>query len=178
MVTLKNEKGNYSITLPTSLNEVNMADILKLVENVQLNEHYSIIALMQKFTPMNLALLGGRSDKEAVVSVTPIFIRSNDPNNKIKANLGDKVISSRSDFERAIHLPMKSGISYSTVLQTMEDNPNIRTALRKDLMDDKGNPVTSILCAEFKIVPLTSIYAIIDKSIKIEDNFIKYSVED
>lgn len=173
MVTLISEKSKISVTLPTSMKEVNMEDILKLVENVNLSEHYLIVGLIQRFSTMNLCLLDGKSGKDVVASVTPVFIKSNDPNNKLNAKLGDRVISSRSDIERSIHLPINTGLSSSTITTIIEDEPSVRTALRKGLTDDKGELVKEVICVEFKILPLTSVYAVVEKDVKITDAFKK-----
>lgn len=173
MITLTSEKSKISVTLPTSMKEVNMEDILKLVENVNLSEHYLIVGLIQRFNTMNLCLLDGKSGKDVVASVTPVFIKSNDPNKKLNAKLGDRIISSRSDIERSIHLPINIGLSSSTITSIIENEPSVRTSLRKGLTDDKGEPVKEIICVEFKILPLTSVYAVVEKDVKITDVFKK-----
>lgn len=172
MVTLTNEKRHYSVTLPTSMKELNMENLLKLVENVTLNEHYLIVGLVQKFTTMNLALLSGKKNGDVVASVTPIFIKSNDPNSKIKATLGDRIISSRSDLERSIHLPINSGISSATLTQIIEDMQSVRTLLTNGMCDDEGKKINELICVEFKILPLTGVYAVVNKDVKIKDEFI------
>ena len=171
MVTLTNTKEHYALTLPTSMKEVNYEDLLKLVENVNLNEHYLIVGLIQKFSMTNLLLLGGKSNKEAVASVTPIFIKSNDPNCKVKAKLGDRIISSRSDLERSIHLPMNVGISSSMLTRTINESNEVMNMIKKGLTDNDGELVKQIICVEFKILPLTGIYAVVDSDIKVKDEY-------
>lgn len=171
MIKLRNEKQNYEILAPTSLKELNFEDIAELVKNVNLSEHFAIVMIAQGLSPMNLSLVASKPDAEVTSSVATFFIRANDPNNKISGKLGDKVITSRSDLERSIHLPVPCGISLSNITTTVSDNPSVRTMLMKGALDENGKVVKEIVTIAFKIIPLTGIYAIIDKNIKPSDKF-------
>lgn len=171
MIKLKNEKQNYEILAPTSLKEINFDDIAELVKNVNLSEHYAIVMVAQGLAPISLALVSQKPDAEVTSSVATFLIRANDPNNKINGKLGDKVITSRSDLERSIHLPVPCGISLSNLTTTVADNPSMRTMLTKGAVDENNKPVREIISIAFKIVPLTGIYAVIDKSIHTTDVF-------
>lgn len=171
MIKLVNEKQNYEIYAPTSIKQLEFDKIAKLVNNVELSEHYAIIMIAQGIAPISLALVSQKPDADVTTSVSTFFIRANDPNNKIKGTLGDKVITSRSDLERSIHLPVPCAISLSNLTATVADNPSMRTMLTKGAFDTNDNPVKEIVSIAFKIVPLTSIYAVVNKDVKTTDAF-------
>ena len=165
MLKLRNEKRNYEINLPTSFKEISFDALLDVVKNVKISEHYAMIALCQSFNPFNLALLGTKSGKDVNVAVSANFIKSNDPNNKVCAKAGDKVIISRTDLELSTHISIRFGLSTSSIGATIEENPGVATMLRNGPVDDKGNPVKELIAIEFKLVPLTAIKAVIDNDI-------------
>ena len=164
MIKLTNKKRNYELNLPTKFSEINFEDIKHVLDNVDLSEHYAIVALCQSFGTFQLATLGAKNAKDINVPVSINFILANDPNKKIKAKTGDKVILSRSDIEMSIHLPITFGLSTSSIAATIEDNPEVRTMLRNGVNDENGNPVNEIIAVEFKLVPLNAIRATIDRS--------------
>ena len=168
MIQLKNEKRNYVINVPTNFKEVNFDELLNVVRNIKVSEHYAMIALCQSFTPFNLALLGTKG-KDVNVPVSANFVKANDPNNKIDAKAGDKVIISRSDLEMSIHLSVKFGLSTSSIGATIADNPSVATMLRANPVDENGNIVKEVIAIEFKLVPLTAIKAVVDRSIPTTD---------
>ena len=169
MLKLRNEKRNYEINLPTNFKEINFDALVDVVKNVKISEHYAMIALCQSFNPFNLALLGTKNGKDVNVAVSANFIKSNDPNNKVPAKAGDKVIISRTDLELSTHISMKFGLSTATIGTTIEENPSVATLLRNGPLDDNGNPVKEVIAIEFKLVPLTAIKAVIDNDIVTTD---------
>lgn len=171
MLKLRNTKANYEISVPTSKKEVNFENLLKLVENVSVSEHYAIIAITQAIRPFDMALVAKNPDKDVVTSVSIHFLRANDPNNKIKANLGDKVITTRSDLERSIHLAVPSGISLERITDCINSDESTRTWLSKGVVGEDGEFVKEIITVSFKIIPLTSIYATLDTKAIVEDPY-------
>lgn len=176
MIKLENKKRNYVINVPTNFKEVNFDELLNVVRNIKVSEHYAVIALCQSFTPFNLALLGTKG-KDVNVPVSANFIKANDPGNKIDAKAGDKVIISRSDLEMSTHLSVTFGLSTSVIGATIADNPSVATMLRTEPVDEKGNPVKEIIAVEFKLVPLTAIKAVVDRSIATTDIYKTVDVE-
>lgn len=168
MIQLKNEKRNYVINVPTSFKEVDFNELLNVVRNIKVSEHYAMIALCQSFTPFNIALLGTKG-KDVNVPVSANFIKSNDPGNKIDAKPGDKVIISRSDLEMSTHLSVTFALSTSAIGATVVDNPSVATMLRTNPVDENGDPVKELIAVEFKLVPLTAIKAVVDRSIGTTD---------
>lgn len=162
MIKLRNEKRNYEVSFPTSLKEINFNELKKVVDNVDVSEHYAIIALCQSFTPFALATLGTKQNRDMAVPVSANFICANDPNNKLKADAGDKVIISRSDLEMSTHLPVRFGLSTATISDILQDDIKTVTMLRQGPVDDKGKAIKEIVVVEFKLVPISSIKATID----------------
>lgn len=168
MIRLENKKSNYVINVPTSFKEVNFDELLNVVRNVKVSEHYAMIALCQSFTPFNVALLGTKG-KDINIPVSANFIKANDPGNKIDAKAGDKLIISRSDLEMSTHLSVTFGLSTSVIGATIADNPSVATMLRTEPVDENGNLVKELIAVEFKLVPLTAIKAVVDRSIGATD---------
>lgn len=171
MLKLRNQKANYEISVPTSKKELKFDDLNKLVENVNLSEHFAIVAISQALRPFDMAVVAKNPEKDVISSVSVHFIRANDPNGKIKANLGDKVITTRSDLERSIHLSVPSGISMERIADCIKSDESTRTWLSKGAVDENGEYVKEMITVSFKIIPLTSIYATIDNSKIIDDPF-------
>ena len=169
MIKLQNKKRNYELNLPTNFSEINFKDIKRVIDNVNISEHYAVVALCQSFGTFQLATLGTKNTKNLNVPVSINFIMANDPNGKLNANIGDKVIISRSDIELSVHLPITFGLSTSSIAATIEDNAEVRTMLRDGINDENGNPVNEIIAVEFKLVPLTAIKATIDRSRSFKD---------
>ena len=40
------------------------------------------------------------------------------------------------------------------------------------MCDDEGNKINELISVEFKIIPLTGVYAVVNKDVKIKDEFI------
>lgn len=176
MIRLENKKRKYVINVPTNFKEVNFDELLNVVKNVKVSEHYAMIALCQSFTPFNVALLGTKR-KDVNIPVSANFIKANDPGNKIDAKPGDKLIISRSDLELSTHLSVTFGLSTSVIGATIADNPLVATMLRTDPVDENGNPVKELIAIEFKLVPLTAIKAVVDRNIDTTDAYTAYDMD-
>lgn len=171
MLKLRNQKGNFEIAVPTSLKEVKFDDLNELTKAVELSEHFAIIAITQAISPLNLALVAKNPEKDVMTSVSVHFLRANDPKEKIHAKTGDKVITTRSDLERAIHLSVPCGISMDSVCSCIEEDSKVRTQMTQGIIDEKGEYVKQIITVSFKIIPLTSIYATIDRGVIVKDAY-------
>lgn len=164
MIKLTNKKRGYELNLPTKFSEIDFNELEKVLDNVNISEHYAVVALCQSFGTFQLATIGAKSSRDLNVPVSINFVAANDPNKKLKANPGDKVITSRSDIEMSVHLPITFGLSTSSIAATIEDNPEVRTMLRNGVDDTEGNPVKEVIAVEFKLVPLSAIKATVDRS--------------
>lgn len=171
MINLRNTKRNYEVNYPTKFSELDFKKLLDVVKNVNVSEHYAIIALSQSFTPFSLATLGAKQNKNMSIPVTANFVRANDPNNKLHAAEGDKVIISRSDLEMSTHLPVRFGLSTATIADILQDDPKTVTMLRENPVDEKGNLVKEIIIVEFKLVPISAIKATFDKNVNTIDAY-------
>ena len=63
----------------------------------------------------------------------------------------------------SIHLPINFGLSTSVIASTIEENPEVRTALRNGPVDENGHPINELIAVEFKLVPLTAIKAVVSR---------------
>lgn len=171
MIKLTNTKRNYQVDVPTKLSEIDFNNLVEVVDNVKISEHYAIIALCQSFTPFSLATLGTKQNRDMAVPVSANFVKANDPNNKLSANPGDKVIISRSDIEMSTHLPVRFSLSTSTISDILQDDTKTTTMLRQNPVDEKGELVKELIIVEFKLIPLSSIKAIVDRTCATKDAY-------
>lgn len=163
MLTLKNSKRGYALNIPSKFSEINFDAIKNVVSNVNVSEYYAIIALCQSFGTFQLSTVGAKSSKNLNVPVSCNFVVANDPNGKLNATTGDKVIISRSDIEMSVHLPINFGLSTSNIAATIDDCPEVRTMLRNGPVDEEGNAINELIAIEFKLVPLSAIKATISR---------------
>ena len=171
MIKLVNTKSHYAVNVPTKKSDIDFEKLKDVVKNVVPSEHYAIIALCQSFNPFSLAMLGTKTDKNAEVRVSSYFVKSNDPNNKINANAGDKISISRTDIEMSTHLYINFSLSTSSIATLINDCPEVRTMLRNGCLDENNKIVNEIICVEFKLVPLSAIKAVFKNDIKNIDSW-------
>lgn len=164
MIKLTNKKRGYELNLPTKFSEIDFNELKKVLDNVNISEHYAVVAICQSFSTFQLVAIGAKNSRDLNIPVSINFVAANDPNGKLKANPGDKVITSRSDIEMSVHLPITFGLSTSSIAATIEDNPEVRPMLRNGINDAEGNPVKEVISVEFKLVPLSAIKATVDRS--------------
>lgn len=161
MITIKSKEKNYAITVPETINKGTKEVIGNYLTNVHLPNNYCVVALCYKTRIFDFITIL-KSSKDSTVNVCPILAKISDEDaNKINAEIGRKVIVSRSSLERAVHLNVKCAISVSSVRNYFIDSPSYV----KELMTDKSNDNIAkkdIILIEYKIIPITDICATID----------------
>ena len=168
MITLKSEKLDYGINLPTDLAEVNEEVLAKITANINLPKYYCIVAICKRVNLSHLILAAGGNKKYSAmkVAVVPLLAKINSEDAElIKAEVGKKVVIAASELERGDHLYLSSGATDNVVNKYINEDENIRKALML------AN--TEVYIIEFKIVPVNSIHGCIVKSNNIlEDPFV------
>lgn len=161
MVTIKSKEKNYAINVPETITKGTKEVISNYLTNIHLPKNYCVIALCYKTRIFDFITML-KSSKDSTINVCPILAKISDEDaNKINAEVGRKVIISRSSLERAVHLNVKCAISVSSVRDYFIDSPSYV----KELMTDKSNDNIAkkdIILIEYKIVPITDISATID----------------
>lgn len=182
MIKIKSDKMSYGINFPTSINELTPEFLTTITEGVRIPKHYCIIALAfnTKLFDFCTAI---NSSKETNVAVTPILAKiDKEDSDEINAFVGDKIITYRTSLERGAHLNLKTSISSNVArnyfnkdadlvraIITKNDKAIVDKNLNKQLVAGQS---PNIIVLEFKIIPVTDIYAAIPINYNPIDPFI------
>ena len=169
MIKLTNNVSTNKIAyIPTKLNEIS-ADFFKTItKTINLNNYQCLVALVTKTKLFDFAAYIGNPNTNREFSVTPILAKINDVADlPISVKVGDKIITSRTEIERGIHISvptMCSSTRLSAFIQ--EDKELFKKILTGQLMDEEGvNIAQKTICiVEFKILPVNALYAAVDTS--------------
>lgn len=169
MIKLTNNVSTSKIAyIPTKLNEIS-ADFLKTItKTINLNNYQCLVALVTKTKLFDFAAYIGNPNTSREFSVTPILAKINNTADlPISVEVGNKIITSRSEIERGVHISvptMCSSTRLSAFIQ--EDKELFKKILTGQLMDEKGVNIAqmTIYIVEFKILPVNAIYAAVNAS--------------
>ena len=169
MIKLTNNVSTNKIAyIPTKLNEIS-ADFLKTItKTINLNNYQCLVALVTKTKLFDFAAYIGNPNTNREFSVTPILAKINNVADlPISVEVGDKIITSRSEIERGIHISvptMCSSTRLSAFIQ--EDKELFKKLLTGQLMDEEGVNIAqkTIYIVEFKILPVNALYAAVNAS--------------
>ena len=169
MIKLTNNVSTNKIAyIPTKLNEIS-ADFLKTItKTINLNNYQCLVALVTKTKLFDFAAYIGNPNTSREFSVTPILAKINNTADlPISVEVGDKIITSRSEIERGIHISvptMCSSTRLSAFIQ--EDKELFKKILTGQLMDEEGVNIAqkTIYIVEFKILPVNALYAAVNAS--------------
>lgn len=168
MLTLKSDKLNYGINLPTSIDEITKDILGKITNNIALPKYYAVIALCKK---VNLAqfLLATSGNKKANVrvSVVPIIAKIGEEAAKeINAEAGQRAIIAVSDLEMGNHLNINTAINDSNVRNYLDSDE----ALRRDIFSGNKYKEENVYIVEFKVVAVSTIHGTITHNVNIDDD--------
>lgn len=169
MIKLTNNVSTNKIAyIPTKLNEIS-ADFLKTItKTINLNNYQCLVALVTKTKLFDFAAYIGNPNTSREFSVTPILAKINNTADlPISVEVGNKIITSRTEIERGVHISvptMCSSTRLSAFIQ--EDKELFKKILTGQLMDEKGVNIAqmTIYIVEFKILPVNAIYAAVNAS--------------
>ena len=169
MIKLTNNVSTNKIAyIPTKLNEIS-ADFLKTItKTINLNNYQCLVALVTKTKLFDFAAYIGNPNTSREFSVTPILAKINNTADlPIAVEVGNKIITSRTEIERGVHISvptMCSSTRLSAFIQ--EDKELFKKILTGQLMDEKGVNIAqmTIYIVEFKILPVNAIYAAVNAS--------------
>ena len=169
MIKLTNNVSTNKIAyIPTKLNEIS-ADFLKTItKTINLNNYQCLVALVTKTKLFDFSAYIGNPNTSREFSVTPILAKINNTADlPISVEVGNKIITSRTEIERGVHISvptMCSSTRLSAFIQ--EDKELFKKILTGQLMDEKGVNIAqmTIYIVEFKILPVNAIYAAVNAS--------------
>lgn len=169
MIKLTNSVSTQRIAyIPTKLNEISAEFLTTITKTVSLNNYQCIVALVTKTKLFDFAAYIGNPNNNREFSVTPILAKINNVSDlPIKVNPGDKIVTSRSEIERGVHInipTMCSSTRLSAFIQ--EDKELFKSILKGTLLDEEGNNIAkeTIYIVEFKILPINAIFAAVNAS--------------
>lgn len=173
MIKVVSKDSNYGINFPESINEIKVEHFEAILANVKIPKHYAIVALAFRTTLFDFATAVNKQMNNDV-SVTPIlmYIDEADKEN-VRANVGDKVVVTRSSLERGVHLNLPVAISSVNAAGYIQDHRDTYLDIIKFA---NKNAKDNIYLLEFKIVPVTEISASIDMTKELFDPYI--TIED
>lgn len=171
MVTLTGTStvGNYTVNLPTSMNEISDDYIKSITNHIKIAANYTLVGLIYKERLSTLYLSSKKNSKKTDISVVPIYIKSGTTNSELieSLNLKDTLIISPSDIMMGHHVSAPNNIlTIPYIMNVMEGDSDIYSKLLplKDYC----------YFVEFKLIPNCNIHgAYIEKDmIKPAHNFV------
>lgn len=167
MVDLKvNYLGlNQTLSMPTSVSEVNMNVIADYVKHVNVSKHYALIAVVFKERPITIVSVS-KQNKNASVSGVAVMIKSNTDDEFIKdIKLGETIIISPSDIAIGHHVNSPANVlTPGFLLNLLQTNAD----LNKKLMAIK----VPTCFVDFKIVPVCNIHGSVGKYVPVSQYYI------
>lgn len=167
MVDLKvNYLGlNQTLSMPTSVSEVNMNVIADYVKHVNVSKNYALIAVVFKERPITIVSVS-KQNKNASVSGVAVMIKSNTDDEFIKdIKLGETIIISPSDIAIGHHVNSPANVlTPGFLLNLLQTN----TDLNKKLMAIK----VPTCFVDFKIVPVCNIHGSVGKYVPVSQYYI------
>ena len=144
MIKLTNNVSTNKIAyIPTKLNEIS-ADFLKTItKTINLNNYQCLVALVTKTKLFDFAAYIGNPNTSREFSVTPILAKINNTADlPISVEVGNKIITSRTEIERGVHISvptMCSSTRLSAFIQ--EDKELFKKILTGQLMDEENTNI-------------------------------------
>lgn len=178
MIKLESKNKNYAVNFPQTVDEINSKDLSKALSDINLPKYYCIVAMCTTIKLFDLATAINGSNKDTITKVIPLMGKINDcDNDMLNVEVGERIIIDRSSLERGVHLSTNLSINSSNAMSFI----NSDSELKKDILNGKYNVheltksslgvSPNISLVEFKIVPVTSIVAVVKKSVKVTDPY-------
>lgn len=150
--------GEFEITLPESLSEISVEYLKSCTDFVHPAPNYALVGIVYKDS-LNLVLTSAKKNQPQSISAVPVFIKAGDNESKLinSLNTGDRVVIAASDLSIGNHINSPyNKITPNNIVALCDGDRNItREAL---LMQ------TPVCFLEFKLVPISAIHAVLDKT--------------
>lgn len=174
MITLKHEKVERVINVPTTINEITPEVLESLAKNVILSKYNVLVALCWKVGFADVFFNKGK-DASKNAQVIPLIAKINIPDDAKKdyewLTVGKKAILTRSAIEMGVHVHIPNSASMNSISTwlndaTVADNP-LAKAINIQLL-----PKGQFILIEFKVITLSEINGIIESDVLEKDPFI------
>ena len=167
--TVKLKDGQVDFKFPTSIKELDAEYLLNLVDNVDIADHYSIIALCYEERLANL-IIAARNNKNRTIKVTPIFVKAGKTDATIinAANVKDYVITANTQVGISCKLPVPNNLLNIDYFANIVNNSIDKDLYTKELANEDQS---KCIFVEFKLIPNVDIISIIKPKEYKEDKF-------
>lgn len=123
MYNLVNNKANFTIAVPESLDEITPKVLENLTKDIKLPKYYCIVALAYQTTSFDLAFLG-KNSKPQTIKVTPILAKYTETF-KEEFKVGDGLVINKSDIELATHCPINTKANISRMIDFINSDSEL-----------------------------------------------------
>lgn len=170
MLKIKSNLKNYGIIVPTSINEINEEYFDNLLKDVEVAEHYSLVAICYKDKLFNCAM-STKNKSDINVDITPIIAKSN------KYKTCDRPIIDAMSISRGTHFYVPNNInSFASVGNYCVEDKDLYMAVVNGSYFKKGeesnieakNNAPDCYFIEYKVIPNCDIKAVYSKDAKFE----------
>lgn len=168
--TVKVKDGQVDFNFPTSIKELDAEYLLELVDNVDVADHYSIIALCYEERLANLILAARNNSKDKRIKVTPIFVKAGKTDATIinSANVKDYLTIANTQVAISPKLAVPNNLLTLNYFANIVINSTDKDLYTKELAnEDQSN----CLFIEFKLIPNVDIISVIKPKEYKEDKF-------
>lgn len=190
MLKLKSSKKSYSINVPTSLKEITPEILNDLTADISIPKYHAIVAICFHVKLSTLALKTTSQNQSVQVISLLAKAHEEDLTNIGCGKVGDKVVTDRSTIERGIHMHIPLCLNNTAIYDYIHSDTVLANNLAKggdgttvplvldkvtDSKKDKANRIDSkspeVIIVEFKIIPVSGIYASLPVDHKTIDPF-------
>lgn len=173
MITLKHEKVEKVINVPTSISEITSEVLEKLAANIYVAKYHTLVALCWHVGFGEIFFNQNKKDKSA--KVIPLLAKMNIPEDEISdytwLEVGKKLILSRSALEMGVHVHIPNAASMQSIQEWAEDVEKIERPGAKG-MSINTLPQGKFILIEFKVVPISQISGVINDDTLSDDPFL------
>ena len=168
MITLKNEKVDRIINIPTKLNEITPEVLTDLTKFIVLPKHYALIALCWK---LNFRDVMFASKKQKESRVIPLIAKVNEEEKGYEfLEVGKKAILSRSAIEVGVHVH----IPHAATLESINDwFIDVAKAYDNKAVSARVQdiPTGEFYLVEFKVLGVSQISGVVTEDTNSKDNY-------
>lgn len=124
--------GDYLLSLPTTLSEINVDYLNKITQHIHVAPDYALIAILYKVRPIEI-VSSVKQNKNANVGAVAMFIKSNSNSNTgfyDNIKLGDTIIIAPTDIALGHTVRVvNNNLTPSKLLELAETNPDLNKKL-------------------------------------------------
>ncbi|AXF52145.1 MAG: hypothetical protein [crAssphage sp. isolate ctcc615] len=156
-LNVKGKNGEFNVNLPTSIDEITKEYIADVTSAINIAPNYSLIGTIFREKLSTIILSAKRNNKDASVSVIPVFVKCGETDDTFIQNLNikDKLIVSASDIMLGHHVSTPNNLlTINTLMEIIDGDRDIYQKVNAN----------SEYCyfIEFKLIPNCNIHGAYD----------------